>query len=172
MSFSLNSNAALDGSVTSKLVIATSDHKSPGNPLCAFAVRLLSKFNEEIGYGESGQERLEGDHTKAFFPAVIEVLQKLPLGSKVEVISNLSYVISELCRPASERRATCYSTRNGKDLLGDHAAYRQIDEIVEARSLTLSARRPLDYEERRHYKEVHELAHNLAARLSPVGAVS
>ncbi|TBF42880.1 hypothetical protein [Rhizobium leguminosarum] len=130
----------------------TNHHNAPGNKSCNHASRLLSEDDEVIGCGSSRNERLEGDQTKAVHPALIEVLLAVPDGSDVELLSTLNHVVEELSRTAAQRKATCYLKKDGKTLLEDHAALVRIDEILEAKNLRLSARRPSTYQERSHAK--------------------
>ncbi|RDJ16945.1 hypothetical protein [Rhizobium grahamii] len=135
-----------------RLVIATNHHNAPGYKSCNHASRLLSENDKVIGCGSSRNERLDGDQTKAVYPALTEVLLAVPNGSDVEVLNTLNHVVAELSRTASQRRAAGYLKADGKELLEDHAALMRIDEIVEAKGLHLHARRPVTYEERCHAK--------------------
>ena len=152
MSFKLNPEAFLPGSLKTRSVIVTNHHNAPGNKSCNYASRLLSENDEVIGCGSSRNERLEGDQTKAFYPALIEVLLILPDGSDLDVLTTLKHIIDELSRTSAQRRATCYLKKDGKTLLEDHAALVRIDEILEAKNLHVSARRPSTYQERSHAK--------------------
>lgn len=146
MSFALNPKAFHPGSLKNKLVIVINHHTAPGTFHCGYESRLLSESNEVMGCGSSRNQWIEGDNTKAFFLAVTEALRATSDGSDVEVLGTLDYAVEELNRTAEQRRATGYLKSDGS-LLEDHAAYKLIDEIVEAKKIKLSARRPSGYEE-------------------------
>jgi len=147
VSFALNPNAFHSGSHLSRLLVAANHHRAPGNNSCSFASRLLSEDNEVIGCGSSRNEWLEGDQTKAIPRALIEALPVLPNGSVVELLCNAKHIVDELSRPPEDRKVRRYLKADGKTLLKDHAALRQIDKIVKEKGLLLSARFPATYEE-------------------------
>ncbi len=170
MSFALTPEAVQYGSSKTKLVIATNHHTAPGTFHCDYESRLLSEINQVIGCGSSRNQWIEGDNTKAFFLAVIEALLAVPVASEMELVSPLQYAVRELCRTAEQRRATGYLKSDGS-LLEDHAAYKRIDEIVEAKQIVLSARAPQGYDEMRHMKELKsELRKH--PKVSPFGVAS
>lgn len=134
------------------VVIVTNHRGAPGNLNCGYEGRLLSEDNEVIGCGSSRNELIEGDHTKAVFAGAISLLLALPDGSHAELLNTLNYAVEELNCDRQQRQATGYLKSDGKSLLEDHVALKRIDEIVEAKNLTLSARRPSSYEEMCHVK--------------------
>jgi hypothetical protein len=131
----------------------------------------LSENNEVIGCGSSRNERIEGDHTKAFFPALIEVLLVIPDGHEIEVLSTLKYAVEELGRTPAQRDSTGYFKSDGKTLLEDHAALKRVDELIIAKDIRLSARKPIGYEEMCHVKALKdELGKH--PKVSPFGAAT
>ncbi|MBX5145385.1 hypothetical protein [Rhizobium lentis] len=146
MSFTLNAKAFQHGLLKNKLVIVINHHNAPGTIHCGYESRLLSESNEEVGCGSSRNQWIDGDNTKAFFLAATEALRAVPVGSNVDLVCTLDYAIEELSRTADQRRASDYRKTDGS-LLEDHAAYKLIDELVEAKKITLTARRPSGYDE-------------------------
>lgn len=130
---------------TLRLFVATSTRENAGpfkDALFAYAWALVDQ-NSKVLAGDSNPsgDGGKGDHTKGFFPAIRSGLSRVEPEGSVEVVVDLKYVRDLLNSPSSERRRKGYR-RADKKPLADQTELIALDDDLDARRISISARAP------------------------------
>lgn len=148
-----------------RLFVATSTRENAGpfkDAIYAYAWALVDENNRIVArdrnpFGDGGQ----GDHTKGFFPAIRSGLLPVEAGRNVEVVIELKYVRDLLNSPSSERRRRGY-LKSDKKPLADREQLIALDDDLEARLISISARTPNGADEQGQIAKLQSWAHEKA----------
>ena len=151
------------------IYVAAATLENPGpfkDAESSFAWLVADGGGKELCRGPSAlrQSRIMGDHTKALFPALLVALDKVPDGCHVEVRSDVKHFVDLLNGSAEARRKACYRRKDRRPL-ADAENLRELDDVLEARHIAISARYVPDDDKDHHMSWVKSWASEVARNL-------